>query len=51
MADGQSEVVRAFRTDLPGGLALTVGEDLDQRERSDNAILWAVVAVAAGAVA
>ncbi len=51
LPDGQSEVVRAFRTPLPGGLALTVGEDLGQRERSDNAVLWAVLGVAAAAVA
>lgn len=51
LPDEQSEVVRAFRTVLPGGLALTVGEDLGQRERSDNAVLWAGLAVAGGAVA
>ena len=51
LPDNQSEVVRAYRTLLPGGLLLTVGEDLGQRERSDNAVLWAVLGVAAGSVA
>ena len=46
----QSEVVRAFRTALDG-LSLTVGEDLGARETADDALLTAVLAVAAGAVA
>ena len=50
LPDDQSEVVRALRTVL-GGLSLTVGEDLGARERADNALLTAVLAVAAGAVA
>ncbi len=49
--DEGSEVVRAYRSPLPDALTLTVGEDLGQRERSDNAVLWAVLGVAAGAVA
>jgi signal transduction histidine kinase len=51
LPDGGSEVVRAERLPLPGGLRLTVGEDLGQRERTDNALLSVVLAVAAGAVA
>jgi signal transduction histidine kinase len=51
LPDGQSETVRAERLDLAGGLHLTVGEDLGQRERADNALLFVVLAVAAAAVA
>ena len=51
LPDNASEVVRAYRTNLPGGMELTVGEDLGQRERSDTSVLWAVFAVAAGSIA
>ncbi|WP_174300485.1 HAMP domain-containing sensor histidine kinase [Caulobacter sp. S45] len=50
LPDDQSEVVRALRGEV-GGFGLTVGEDLGTRERTDEALLVAVLAVAAGAVA
>ena len=50
LPDDQSEVVRAFRGEV-GRATLTVGEDLGARERTDNARLNAVLALAAGAVA
>ena len=50
LPDGRSEAVRALRSGI-GGFGLTVGEDLGTRERTDEALLLAVLAVAAGAVA
>ena len=49
--DHELERVRAYRIPLTDGLVLTVGEDLGARARSDNAILKAVLAVAAASVA
>ncbi len=46
---GQSEVVRSLTQAFRNGLRTTVGEDLGQREKSDNALLSAVASIAAAA--
>ena len=45
----QSEVVRSLTRVFHDGPRMTVGEDLGQRERSDNALLGAVASIAAAA--
>ena len=48
--NGGSEIVRSLTTALPLGLRLIVGEDLGERERSDDARLATAAGIAAAAV-